>query len=212
MDVSLDQHASGIIGERPGAQNVHAYPVNLSLARRPITRRFGRDSSRARLLLVVAVRACRRLGAKESAMEQRPYPNETPAYRKSRNELLEAENALREQVEEVAKLRRALPVGGVVKEDYVFDELDAGGRVKQVKLSELFSKPHSNKKIKIETGFLNEDYNATIQELLQSEKVWMNGNPINVVSNSLEFKTRLIDKLISYSIDFEYAYDEINNV
>jgi hypothetical protein len=71
---------------------------------------------------------------------------------------------------------------------------------------------HSNKKIKIETGFLNEDYNATIQELLQSEKVWMNGNPINVVSNSLEFKTRLIDKLISYSIDFEYAYDEINNV
>jgi predicted dithiol-disulfide oxidoreductase (DUF899 family) len=77
-------------------------------------------------------------------MEQRPYPNETPAYRKRRNELLEAENALREQVEEVAKLRRALPVGGVVKEDYVFDELDAGGRVKQVKLSELFSKPRNS--------------------------------------------------------------------
>lgn len=70
----------------------------------------------------------------------------------------------------------------------------------------------SNKKFRIETGFLNEDYNATIQELLQSEAVWMNGKPINVDSGSLEFKTRLVDKLISYSIEFQYAYDEINNV
>lgn len=69
-----------------------------------------------------------------------------------------------------------------------------------------------NKSIKIETGYLNPDYNETIQELMQSEKVWINLKPVNVTSNSLEFKTRIVDKLISYSINFEYAFDEINNV
>ena len=70
----------------------------------------------------------------------------------------------------------------------------------------------ANKTIRIETGFLNEDYNATIQELISSEHVWIDGNPVNIRSNSLELKTRIVDKLISYSIDFDYAYDEISNV
>ena len=70
----------------------------------------------------------------------------------------------------------------------------------------------SNRRINIETGFLNQYYNQTLSELMQSEKVWLNGKPINVKSNSLDFKTRIVDKLITYSIDFEYAYDEINNI
>jgi hypothetical protein len=70
----------------------------------------------------------------------------------------------------------------------------------------------ANKSIKVETGFLNPYYNETIQELLQSEKVWMNAKPVNIKTESLEFKTRAIDKLISYSLDFDYAFDEINNV
>jgi predicted dithiol-disulfide oxidoreductase (DUF899 family) len=71
---------------------------------------------------------------------ERPfYPNETPEYRKARDELLEAEDALRAQVERVAELRRALPPGGEVKEDYVFDERDREGRVRKVRLSELFA-------------------------------------------------------------------------
>jgi predicted dithiol-disulfide oxidoreductase (DUF899 family) len=35
-------------------------------------------------------------------------------------------------------LRRALPLGGALKEDYVFDELGKNGRARKVKLSELF--------------------------------------------------------------------------
>lgn len=70
----------------------------------------------------------------------------------------------------------------------------------------------SNRKVTIETGFLTPYYNETVQELMQSENVWVNGKPVNVVTGSLEFKTRVVDKLISYSFDFEYAYDEINNV
>lgn len=72
-------------------------------------------------------------------MENRFFPNESEEYRRARNELLAAEDALRKQTEEVAAHRRRLPLGGELREDYVFDELDADGTVVQVKLSELYA-------------------------------------------------------------------------
>ena len=62
------------------------------------------------------------------------FPNESKSYRAARNKLLGAEKALRRKVEAVAALRRTLPRGGVVPEDYVFD--DANGKIR---LSELFA-------------------------------------------------------------------------
>src|SRR5260370_2433455 len=49
------------------------------------------------------------------------FPGENESYRKARNELLEAEITLRKNVEAVAALRRNLPLGGPLKEDYVFE-------------------------------------------------------------------------------------------
>jgi len=70
------------------------------------------------------------------------FPNETSSYRDAREDLLEAEMALRRQTEEVAALRRQLPLGGPVPEDYEFDEIviDSAGneRVRPVRLSSLF--------------------------------------------------------------------------
>ena len=65
------------------------------------------------------------------------YPNESAEYRKARNELLEAEMALRAQVEKVAEQRRQLPPGGLLKEDYLFQEL-IGGQITDVRFSDLF--------------------------------------------------------------------------
>jgi len=64
------------------------------------------------------------------------FPGESPAYRAARDQLLAAERDLRGQVEQVARLRRALPLGGEVPEDYTFEEAAPGAR--SVKLSELF--------------------------------------------------------------------------
>lgn len=61
------------------------------------------------------------------------WPNESDEYRRARDELLQAEIALRRQAEAVAAQRRALPTGGEVPEDYVFDGADG-----PVRLSELF--------------------------------------------------------------------------
>jgi predicted dithiol-disulfide oxidoreductase (DUF899 family) len=56
------------------------------------------------------------------------FPGESAAYRAARDELLAAERDLRRHVEQVAELRRKLPRGGEVPEDYVFD--DGAGLVK----------------------------------------------------------------------------------
>jgi predicted dithiol-disulfide oxidoreductase (DUF899 family) len=66
------------------------------------------------------------------------FPNESAEYRQARNALLDAEIALRRQVETVASMRRALPPGGEVPEDYLFERIGAHSRPEQVRLSELF--------------------------------------------------------------------------
>ena len=45
------------------------------------------------------------------------FPNESVEYRQRRNRLLQQETELRRMTELVAAARRALPPGGVVKED-----------------------------------------------------------------------------------------------
>ena len=63
------------------------------------------------------------------------FPNETREYRAARDALLQAEIELRRKLEAVASLRRELPAGGQLPEDYVFDSQDG-----EMKLSQLFSR------------------------------------------------------------------------
>ena len=71
------------------------------------------------------------------------FPGESDAYRDARDKLLAAENELRKHVEKVAAMRRALPPGGALKEDYVFEEgaadLADEKTVREVRFSELFA-------------------------------------------------------------------------
>jgi predicted dithiol-disulfide oxidoreductase (DUF899 family) len=70
------------------------------------------------------------------------FPGESAAYREARNDLLKAELELKRQTEQVAVMRRRLPEGGRVPEDYAFDEgaadLADATTVRSVRLSELF--------------------------------------------------------------------------
>lgn len=65
-------------------------------------------------------------------------PNETPEYRKARNALLEEEKALVTKVKVVAEMRRRLPLGGKLKEDYVFIGANEHNLGKEIRFSELF--------------------------------------------------------------------------
>jgi predicted dithiol-disulfide oxidoreductase (DUF899 family) len=70
------------------------------------------------------------------------FPGESEAYREARDELLEAEIALRRQEEEVAAMRRQLPPGGAIPEDYLFTEVTPEGGGDPRHLSELFAPDH----------------------------------------------------------------------
>jgi predicted dithiol-disulfide oxidoreductase (DUF899 family) len=70
-------------------------------------------------------------------LHDKRFPGESEAYRSARNSLLEAEIKLRGQ------LRRMLPTGGRLKEDYVFEELhrDSAGQpeAREIRFSDLFA-------------------------------------------------------------------------
>src|SRR3984893_10424256 len=67
------------------------------------------------------------------------FPGESAEYRAARGRLLEQEIELRRAMEEVAASRRALPPGGPVPEDYVFQGARDDGTPTDVSLSELFA-------------------------------------------------------------------------
>jgi len=71
-----------------------------------------------------------------SADQANRFPGESDQYRLARDELLAAEVELRRATERVAAQRRALPPGGAVPQDYVFEEAADGN---EVKFSELFA-------------------------------------------------------------------------
>jgi predicted dithiol-disulfide oxidoreductase (DUF899 family) len=71
-------------------------------------------------------------------MIERRFPNESQAYRDARAALLKDEQELVAKVKAVAAKRRKLPLGGKLKEDYVFRRASEGKVGESVKFSELF--------------------------------------------------------------------------
>lgn len=71
------------------------------------------------------------------------FPNESEEYRRHRDELLEMEVRLRDEVEAVAEQRRQLPLGGRLKEDYQFERLDDDDEIQQVSFDDLFEEHDS---------------------------------------------------------------------
>lgn len=65
------------------------------------------------------------------------FPNESKAYRRERDKLLDEEVHLRAQIEAVAEQRRVLPRGGALPEDYEFARI-AGRRPTSVRFVDLF--------------------------------------------------------------------------
>lgn len=68
-----------------------------------------------------------------------PFPNDSADYRHARTALLTAEIDLRRQIESVAEQRRALPPGGVIRQDYAFTGEDG----QPTSLSAMFGKHHT---------------------------------------------------------------------
>jgi len=66
--------------------------------------------------------------------------------------------------------------------------------------------------VKLNTGFVDENYSELITDLLLSETVLLDDKPVTVKTQGSDLKTSLKDRLINYEMDFEYAYNLINDV
>ena len=107
----------------------------------------------------------------------------------------------------------------VTKESYKRNTIDIGAndvsysRYKSTK--ELYN-INSDRSFTMNTGFVIEDFNEVIRQLLMTENAWLSENgevyPIVPKTSSLEYKTQLNDKLINFTIEFDYAYNDTNNI
>jgi predicted dithiol-disulfide oxidoreductase (DUF899 family) len=70
--------------------------------------------------------------AELAAKNKAHFPSESTEYRQARNALLAEEIELRRHNERVAALRRALPPGGEIPEDYAFEGRDGAVRISQL--------------------------------------------------------------------------------
>ena len=80
--------------------------------------------------------------------------------------------------------------------------------------------------ISLNTNYLSEEYNEVIKQLMMSEQVWLTrlDNPapdsynletvLAVIPKTqrVTYKTSLNDRLVQYTVDFDYAFDKINTV
>ena len=70
--------------------------------------------------------------------------------------------------------------------------------------------------ISLNTPFVADNYNLALEQLLLSEHIWLTKDgttyPIAPKTKSLQKKTSVNDKIVQYTMDFEYAFDKINNI
>lgn len=82
----------------------------------------------------------------------------------------------------------------------------------QIKRNDIRSK----KSLLLNTGWIPEDLNSAIEEMLMSEACWMTEEnvtlPVIPITNTLEKKTRIAEGLINYELGFKFAFDNINTV
>ena len=68
--------------------------------------------------------------------------------------------------------------------------------------------------ITLNTGYVEEDYNKVIEELLLSQKTWINyeSKTLAIIpkTKSMQYKTDINDGLINYTLSFDFAYDKVN--
>lgn len=71
---------------------------------------------------------------------------------------------------------------------------------------------NGNESIKVNSGWVNDDYAETIQQLLLSERILVDGKPAKMKTKGFEKQKQINTKMINYQLEFDYAYDIINNI
>ena len=71
---------------------------------------------------------------------------------------------------------------------------------------------NAKRSIKVNTGWVEENYKVTIEEMLLSETIRINGLPAVLKTKSVEKFKSINTKTINYQMEFEMAYDVLNTI
>lgn len=106
----------------------------------------------------------------------------------------------------------------ISKEEYKENTLEVNSVV-NYSLNQATKIPYNfkaQKSIRLNTGFVVEEFNEVIQQLLLTENAWIHENgqvtPVIPKTSSLEYKTSINDKVINYTVEFDYAFNEVNTI
>ena len=66
--------------------------------------------------------------------------------------------------------------------------------------------------IKVNSGWVEEDFKDNLKQLMLSEKVLVDEKPAILKTKSIELNKSINTKQINYSLNFEFAYDLINSI
>lgn len=75
----------------------------------------------------------------------------------------------------------------------------------------------ANQSITVNTALLDDTQNEPLEELFMSEQVWLEKTeggalPVILKTQNVTRKTGVNDKIIQYSVDFDFAYNKINDI
>jgi hypothetical protein len=66
--------------------------------------------------------------------------------------------------------------------------------------------------VTLNTGWVDENYSELITDLLLSETILLDQKPVNLKTQSSELKTKLKNRMINYTMEFQYNFNLINDV
>lgn len=66
--------------------------------------------------------------------------------------------------------------------------------------------------VTLNTGWVDENYSELITDLLLSETILLDRKPVTLKTQSSELKTKLKNRMINYTLEFDYNFNLINDV
>lgn len=71
---------------------------------------------------------------------------------------------------------------------------------------------NARRKITVNSGSVDENFKLILEQLLLSERVMVNGLPAKILTNDIELFKIVNKKDLNYTLDFEFAYDEVSTI
>jgi len=70
----------------------------------------------------------------------------------------------------------------------------------------------AKRSIKVNTDWVTESYNDLLEQLMTSERILLNSLPAKINTKSTELFKNINQKMINYTLEFDFAFNAINNV